>query len=637
MVDRSLWASLLLCAAGVVLAAPALGAAPPCSQEVAEWARRCAEQHGIELAPAHCPPGRLVLRLGGPAAVDVEIGPARPESFRRVGELGLSPVGEFADWSAEPAARRRAFDELSACVRSDPPLVVDAPAPRREAPPEIQGRRPLPWLAIGGVVLALVACVGRWRQALPGALVWLAGGVGAFVLRWMLLPRAFFHQNGQGALWISYALSSTPEHSPYGPGYAELFGWAARAGGSDPERSVFLLQAAVAALVPPLAWIIARRVGAPRPVAAGIALVVLCDPVLARLAQSESYFSVSTALIFGAAAVLAQGSVRGRIRALPFAAAVASAGLLVAQAARVHPLGWIGAALLPLVVSVGPGPLSRRLRATLVAGAVIAAIVAVASGPAMLAVVRGSLGQAWLPRAGPRAVVLLQGASPMLLLAIAVLGVWTRKRRGLLLALLLALALAAMWLTNLLGHPSQAVHEAYDRLFWPALVAIAAAWLARLAHTRARALAIGSGVGLAGLALAALRWTSLTALPTDAEEARFALEWRDGLPADAVVAYVERAGERISVVPLYDGVTGPRAFPIRAGEGRLPDLAVLGGPLYYYRSSLCSSEKGRSACDALERSVKLETVAERELPARPSMRWHPYSADRVRVVLSRRP
>jgi hypothetical protein len=59
---------------------------------------------------------------------------------------------------------------------------------------------------------------------------------------------------------------------------------------------------------------------------------------------------------------------------------IASAGLLVAQAARVIPVGWVPAALLPLVVVVGPGSARARILAAAAAGVGIAAIVALSSG-----------------------------------------------------------------------------------------------------------------------------------------------------------------------------------------------------------------------------------------------------------------
>jgi hypothetical protein len=51
---------------------------------------------------------------------------------------------------------------------------------------------------------------------------------------------------------------------------------------------------------------------------------------------------------------------------------------------------------------------------------------------------------------------------------------------------------------------------------------------------------------------------------------------------------------------------------------------------------VCASEATRARCDELERALGiLEPIEARDLPARPSMRWHPYDGDAVHVALYR--
>jgi hypothetical protein len=141
-------------------------------------------------------------------------------------------------------------------------------------------------------------------------------------------------------------------------------------------------------------------------------------------------------------------------------------------------------------------------------------------------------------------------------------------------------------------------------------------------------------LGVLGIGLSALQYRVLTTLPADAREARWALEWRRALPDGAVVAYVERSGTYIFTLPLYERATRARAFPIRLGDGPLPRLGKIPGPLYYYRSSVCSTPAAGGRCDELERSASLELVTERELPAPASL--YPYATPSVSVRLLRR-
>lgn len=515
---------------------------------------------------------------------------------------------------------------------ADPRIALNTPRP----PP---GTAPVPWLAVGGLAAYAISCAATARssaRAVRAAFAVVASVFAVLALRWLVLPRAFFHQNGHGPLWIDYALRDDPAACPYGPGFGELFGAAARAGGGDPDGSVFLLQAALAASVPALVFATARNLGAGRGASAALALVVALDPLLARIAQSESYFSTIATLAFAAAAALAHGARRPAPRSLPFAAGVIAAGFFVSQAARIHPIGWISLALLPIVVAIGPGCARRRLVATLAAGAGIAVLVLLTSGAELLGVLSGSLGKQWLPGAAPRAAAVAQGAGPFVLLVAVVLAGTLRSLRGLLLGALALVSLSLMYATDLLGEPNVAVDAAYDRLFWPVLLALGAAWAARVARNREHRRAVAVAIAVAGIVVAAVRFSTLTLLPTDSREASFAREWRETLPSGAMVAYVERAGSRILRLPLYDGVTPARPFPIAIDDG-VPALGELAGPIYYYRSSLCATDAGRSACESLERGLPLEPVIERELPALPSMRWHPYARDSVHVELSRRP
>jgi hypothetical protein len=271
----------------------------------------------------------------------VEVARHRPEAFEHVGPLGLSPVGEFAEWGEAPEELRAAFEGVLACVRHDPSLAVPEGRlePSGDAPPPAP-TPPVPWLLLGGLLLgALSLGLGLRRSRPPRDRVLRVGlslaalSVATYFARALLSEPAFVHQNGQGPLWVSHALCVS---SHYGPGYAEVFGWVTALGG-EPGSAIFLAQALFAALGPAFLWIAARSAGARASVAWAAATLLALEPTLARLAQSESYFGISATLLLLCAAILSAGAFRRRPLDPRFLLAVAAAGLLVAQTARIHP------------------------------------------------------------------------------------------------------------------------------------------------------------------------------------------------------------------------------------------------------------------------------------------------------------
>ncbi len=631
-------------------------AAGSCAEANHAWTARCTRVGGLRFQHLQCPPGRVVVRVesGGGPPLDVEIAPSGPHAFRSVAGFGLSPIGEFPDWKRAPPAQRRALDQLGDCLRrtGGPTLGVQPPeseptqsgqaAPSPGAPTRTP---PLPWLLFAALALLAVVIAMEIRRAQARRRRWLtllALGVPALAclaLRRALLPFAYFHQNGQGPLWIMDALSDTHGVWRYGPGYSELFGTAARALAA-PAHGVFILQALLGAAAVPAAWIIARRVGAGPLLAAALAALVLFDPVLARAAQSESYFAACTSLLFLAGAALAEGSWHARARSLRFNLAVASAGLFIALAATIHPICWVAAAFVPAIVLVERGALRRRALLALHAALGIATVVAVAAGPAMLGVVRGSLGRQWMPaaRSTVRLDVTYRGGIVILLAAVVVLALrrrprWRRAALGIAVAALAGFVLGA---TNLVHSPAPPwVGYAYGALFAPVLLAATAAALSSVLTARRIQRWLSLGVLALGAMAAAHHRRLATELPTDTREEAWASQWQAALPAGALVAYLQRAGRRVQVLPLYGtGPTHVRGFPLTAGAP-VPDLAVLGSHVYYYRSSLCSSREGRAFCRDIQHRSQLRQVAARSLPAVPSLEDLPYDTDPVRVVLYR--
>ncbi len=589
-----------------------------CGDEARAWIDRCAETTGVALELESCPAGVAIVRT---PEVRIEISTS-DKAFARAGAYGLSPIGSFPDWKSEPAPRRAAFDAVLRCVSAEAPMALLAPD--ASAPPSGSNANSdassdaspnartwsRPWLFVAAVVAALLALIPSMRRARPIAIA-VVGVAVVFILRRALGPFAFFHQNGQGPVWIEFAFGG--DAGEYGPGYPELFGFAARV--HRPDRGVAFFQEALAATVPLSAYAIARAASARRRTAALLFVAFALDPVLTRVAGSESYFSAIGALLFAAAAVLAESDRRslGLHRAL----GIVAAALLVGQAARIHPLAWVPSALVPLVIFCRPGRVRDRARRTLVAAISIAALVTPLVLPTLRAGLTGRIGGEFLP--GVRHLLVERGVWAAIFIVVAgVLAVLpsTRSRGSRIFVLVVVVAVAA--LSDMLANDARVVHAAHLHLFAPAAVA-------GIAYFRARWDAVAVG------ALVAAHFFSergLLVLPTDAREEAWALEWREQLPRGSEIASVSRAGLRLLLLPLL-GEGLPRWQPIDEGGH-----ASFGeGAHYYYRGSLCVTPEGAPTCARFESEHTLRLVDSRRFPSIASLPWAPMPPGEVEVAL----
>lgn len=619
--------------------------ASACRSALEPWASACAAG-GPPIVVAECPARHVIFAVGpGRLRVDVSRRPER--AFVRVGELGLSPVGEIADWRQVPEADRRAFDALVHCASERPEPLLDAlaHAPALRGSEGTDAVEPLrapdgavPWRVVLAALLAIAALRLR-RRAVPSAdsLALVALCVATLLARRALLPEAYFHQNGQGPYWIAHALG---EPSHYGPGYAQVFFWAASTA-ADPDGAVFWVQSVLCALVPAAVFAIARGVGAPRPVAWSLAIAVALSPMQARLAQSESYFATSGALLAlaGASLALVQPDASARANL----ATSGAAGLLIAQASLIHPLSWLAGALVPAIVVVGEGTVKERARLAAIATGTIAAIVIATAGKELLHVLTGPLGVQWLgPGSAARTFVLAEGLvhSGMVALAAGVIAVCSRRfRRAASATLVLSLIAAVSVAANMVRGSPEWVQDAYHWLYLaPAigpLAALARELCASVSGTTRGHVTHGLAAG--ALLGAALAWHAVTSsrateLPTDAREAALMRAWRSELPSGSVVAHLERAGRQMVSLPLYRGRHGQLRL---VAEQSPPALAAFGTSVFYYRSSLCSTIRGRAFCESMEADYELEALHTAVLPSIPSMPGLDYDRRNVEVGLYR--
>lgn len=590
-------------------------ASTACTRELDAWASACATTEALTLLSTTCPAGHLVLSLRTPdgvVSVDVSVAPG----FRRAGQLWVSPIGRFEDWSRAPATWQQALDRVGTCATRSSPLARARSSPSATTSTDGQAHTRVPWLLVAGLAGAVATFAwAQRRRATRGVLVDLALAT-ALALATLALRRAafapgFLHQNGHGAMWVGYALCDV---SPYGPGFEELFGRVVR-GASAPEAAIFGAQAAASAIAVGLASLIARGVGARPWLSLVAAMPFALHPVLARAAQSESYFAATGTLLIAATWTLvwaARGAGARGARSPVFALGACAAGLLVAQAARVHPSCWIAAGTIPCALLATRGSLRRRAWLTVVATALVGACVALADGPFMLALLRGGTGQKWSPSAAQAA---LQWAPVALLVALAGLLARLRPRlaRFAVAAVLLQIAstanmLEARWFLSpawafLFGAPIAACLAGGLAALWPA------------ARTQRRA---ALGAVLALCAFEAPRLATDRTVPTDTRESQLVARWREHIPVGALVVHVKRAGRHLQEPPLYARCTGRMQVIEVSDESRLERLPT-SGLVYYLRTSLCSTDEGRAACERLERSAKLVPVATARLPAIPSM------------------
>ncbi|MGB1276448.1 MAG: hypothetical protein ACPG77_11930, partial [Nannocystaceae bacterium] len=296
----------------------------------------------------------------------------------------------------------------------------------------------------------------------------------------------------------------------------------------------------------------------------------------------------------------------------------------------VHPLAWIPAATLPLLICVCPGPWRHNLRAAVLASLGIGVTVLVTSGTAILGALEGPLGEAWMPALHLQAVppawfwLVLAGILALVLGGKRV-GRIARLRAG----CLLGFVIYVVGLTNWVRGDALWFAAAYPHLFAPVLLAGFAALACR--HRNPRGQTLAAGIALVGVFVAGLvSRTSLTTFATDVAESNLIRQWRDDglLPIDQPLIYLGRAGPRGLVLPLF---RRPQTFRVAADE--LADTLFPVGGLYY-RSSLCSTPEGSLACARFEQAHELKMISTASLAPVASQPWLPLPNHRISIALA---
>ncbi len=233
----------------------------------------------------------------------------------------------------------------------------------------------------------------------------------------------------------------------------------------------------------------------------------------------------------------------------------------------------------------------------------------------MLAVLRGSVGEHWLPQARANCAGLLHVAPFALVPWAAAIAVARRRPESRLRALVVLVVLAVGWATWLARGEVAAVHRAYITLWAVPLLAIASSAVGR--HPKVVTV-VGALLGATAVALWAALLPAEQQLSTDALECQWAIEWRRGLPPDALVLYAGQGSKYVLSLPLYGSgsAVGAEGWALTGGAP-LPLVDPLAGrPVFYYESSMCATPDAGGICQALRARYRLERMEERTLPGR---------------------
>jgi hypothetical protein len=340
------------------------------------------------------------------------------------------------------------------------------------------------------------------------------------------------------------------------------------------------------------------------------------------MGATESYLPTIACFTLAASALLlgAVGSAAGR-RGWVVGALGLAAALLCAQVVRIHPVAWGPTALVPLIALAAPGAVAWRRRLAVAGGGAVAslAIAAVVSG--------GVVAETWERM---RAGALMQPESPSTVVVLAVVAVlaalivWARRRDTLWLVVVASAHVLLLAATVHGFGQSEIAQHGYARLFMPIPL------LALAAHAPRRWAAVGTAAPAALLVVIGI-WV-IPARTTEHEEYRWLRGQLGRIPAGCYVAHISRAGNRSLFLPVY-----PPLFPLSFDSGQPLDVRIVeqGRCVVYVHGSICTSAEGRPACEAFERPLDLEIVAQTTLPAAPSFDSLPYDGDAVECWVGR--
>lgn len=625
-----------------------------CQQRLNNWVGPCLAQKGIKINDADCRGDLSVVSLGveNAPALRIEVRKDNERAFRQAGEYGLAPLGEFEDWSKQPIPWQNTLDQMVLCVSNAAPLASGAANNTTQITPTTGHLQPfspskvvpqpvLPWNLLAGFAGIVVMFFGSKIKRSIGPKEYRAMTVGAFfgLFLFILIGRlfwsqwGFFHMNGQGPYWVRFTLDNPSMPTNYGPGFHEMFSLVVSWFPSTPDQAVIATNAVLGAGAAVLFALTTRIIGASTVVSVLAGIAIGIDPIFSRIAQSESYYATCSSLLFFSVFLLAAAN-RHRIQSWQYFVGTICAGFFMAQAARIHPVSWVAIAAVPAVGLLGKEKTRALWLRTLGAGIITGFVILITTGPELIAVLSGQLGQQWATKQG---VNLPQFDTRMFLMIIVLLYLAYRNTGAIVLILVAIMApIKLLQITNPLRAHYIWYQQAYTQLVYPVVILAIVALLSVLFRYRhQQRFHITAAIGL--LLFNTFSFRDITQFtPVDQLEARLWLELRKHVPQGALVVYLSKADNQIAFLPIYGGHETPaKGAEMLTNQSENVPLYRLNHTVYYYRSSLCSTPSGQHFCQQLEEINSLALVAQWDLPALSSLPYTHYEEQVVQTKLFR--
>lgn len=572
---------------------------PECAPALRDWAESCGDGYTLRF----CDGPTLVFDVATDSSQS-ESGVLGRVELRQVGaEVRASIVGANGPLSEQRVEIVEAQRELLRCAELDFPISNAVRGSTQASRPTTKLVSLMPvwlWALFLSYCAFVLGYLLRLRRA---GRVTAALSVIIFVcalLRLQFSPTGFLHHNGQGPLWIRFALG---EASPYGPGYRWIY---ALVSGDAPEASVFLRSQALVALAMASAFLLFCLLGVRRWVSLFAVAILILDPALSRVASSESYYASCFALLTFAGTALVTTLRSSQICSSRWRLALTSAGVpmtgfLLSCSIAVHPIAWPFAACVPLLAAPA---LSSHRRRNLVIVFSVCALTLGFSIPIVVRVLSGPLGS-WAT--DPMLREGSEFAAPAMLVLTLLAGLaWFSKRPtsaaltagGAFVPVVLCLSVGlSIWPPPL----AQALYRL-------GLVVTLPLVLFLTGNVRRHQVLLTCALIAGGAAYVLLNWSAFSEVATDAQEQAWLIERRSELPAEARVHTIRRLEEahegefsrrpvRVFELPFYSALGHPSALDIDQNTRQPGDYLFLG--------SLCSTEAGRARCDELRRGTTL--------------------------------
>jgi hypothetical protein len=483
------------------------------------------------------------------------------------------------------------------------------------------------WTMPAALVLLFLALRGRRSRPstrlLPASVV----AAIALVLRLALGPWGPLHVNGHGPRFVAGAVRDPADIAAYGPGYSEVFAPIAALLPSSPDWAIFASNALFSALLTPLALAIGRMTGVAASAAVVAAVVLAIDPIAIRMGATEAYFAAIAFLCTAASATmllaLHETEAGGQWRAAAF---FLVAGLLLAQAARIHPCAWVLMATAPFVVLAGEaGSWRGRVLVFVAAAAVSGGVLLFTSASVLLDVLQNiRTGTVFRPRP--------PSLSPLVWIALAAAAYAVLAPRPWL-ALSAGISVAAMVMTRHAFEASWIWQHSYFRLYLTLpLIAAIACVLPALQRRRWISLAVAPALALAWIRLGL---PIISGRTIDHLEYRWVREKLVRLPPECRVVHLAAAGTRVLMLPTY---AGPSRQAVAMDLRRPQTIAAALSPaacLYYVHTSLCSTADGRPECEAIERRLTLAPIARASFAVTREFETFSHDGDTVETMIAR--